>query len=65
MVTNRDASLIFYDKEIAAYFSGIFEYDWERLATAKRTAPAARVARAGETTPPGFKRVPYSEVFDS
>src|SRR5436853_3320390 len=27
---NRDASLIFYDQEIATYFDGFFEYDWER-----------------------------------
>jgi len=29
---NRDASLIFYDKEVAQYFRGIFEHDWENVA---------------------------------
>ena len=37
VVTNRDASLIFYDDEIAAYLARVYEYDWERLATAKPT----------------------------
>jgi PLD-like domain len=45
-VTNRDASLIFYDPEIAQYFAKVYAYDWERLATAKPTKPrkAAKVA---------------------
>lgn len=62
--TNRDASLIFYDKEIAAYLAQVYEYDWERLATAKPTATRPRVARPGEKPPPGHKRVPFSAVFE-
>jgi hypothetical protein len=62
--TNRDASLIFYDKEIAEYLAEVYEYDWDRLATAKPTAKRPRVAKAGEPTPKGHKRVPFSAVFE-
>jgi hypothetical protein len=62
--TNRDASLIFYDQEIAEYLGQVYEYDWDRLATAKPTHARPRVARKGEAPPPGYKRVPASAVFD-
>lgn len=62
--TNRDASLIFDDQEIAEYLAQVYEYDWERLATAKPTATRPRVARSGEKPPRGHKRVPFSAVFD-
>jgi PLD-like domain len=62
--TNRDASLIFDDQEIAEYLTQVFEYDWDRLATGHPTQKRPRVARAGEPTPPGFKRVPFSAVFE-
>jgi hypothetical protein len=62
--TNRDASLIFDDKEIAAYLGEVFDYDWERLATANPTKAKPRVAKEGESAPPGMKRVPFSAVFD-
>jgi hypothetical protein len=62
--TNRDASLIFYDQEIAEYLGEVYEYDWERLATAKPTAKRPRVAKPGEATPHGHKRVPFSAVFE-
>jgi hypothetical protein len=62
--TNRDASLIFYDKEIADYLAQVYEYDWDRLATAKPTPQRPRVAKAGEPTPKGHKRVAFSAVFE-
>jgi hypothetical protein len=62
--TNRDASLIFYDEEIAQYLAGVYEYDWNTLATAHPAGRRPRVARVGEVTPPGFERVSYSAVFD-
>jgi hypothetical protein len=62
--TNRDASLIFYDAEIAGYLAKVYDYDWERLATAKPTAARPRVAKKGQPTPAGFQRVSYSDVFD-
>jgi len=62
--TNRDASLIFYDREIAEYLAEVYDYDWNRLATAHPTKARPRVAKRGEPTPEGFARVAYSEVFD-
>jgi hypothetical protein len=62
--TNRDASLIFYDKEIAEYLAEVYDYDWNRLATAHPTKSRPRVAKKGEPTPEGYARVAYSEVFD-
>jgi hypothetical protein len=62
--TNRDASLIFYDEEIAGYLAEVYEYDWDRLATAKPMAAHPRVARECEAPPKGFKRVPFSAVFE-
>ena len=62
--TNRDASLIFYDEEVAGYLAKVYEYDWDRLATAKPTATRPRVAKPGEATPKGHKRVPASAVLE-
>jgi hypothetical protein len=62
--TNRDASLIFDDKEIAEYLAQVYDYDWNRLATAHPTKSRPRVAQEGEATPAGFKRVPFSAVFE-
>jgi phosphatidylserine/phosphatidylglycerophosphate/cardiolipin synthase-like enzyme len=62
--TNRDASLIFYDAEIADYLAKVFEYDWDRLATAKPSARQPRVASEDEPTPEGLQRVPFSAVFE-
>ncbi len=62
--TNRDASLIFYDEEIANYLAQVYEYDWERLATAKPTSSQPRVARVDEPTPPGYSRVAYAAVYE-
>jgi hypothetical protein len=62
--TNRDASLIFFDEEIAGYLAQVYEYDWDRLATAKPTAAHPRVAREGEAPPKGQKRVAFSAVFE-
>jgi hypothetical protein len=62
--TNRDASLIFDDEEIAAYLAEIYGYDWNRLAKAGPARRRPRIAHAGEATPTGMKRVPYSAVFD-
>ena len=62
--TNRDASLIFDDEEIAAYLADVYDYDWTTLATAHPTKAKPRVAKAGEETPKGFKRVPFTAVFE-
>ena len=64
VLTNRDASLIFDDKEIAAYLAEVYDYDWDTLATAHPTKAKPRVAKPGEETPKGLKRVPFSSVFE-
>ncbi len=62
--TNRDASLIFNDKEIAEYLAQVYDYDWSRLATAHPAKSRPRVAQEDEETPKGFSRVAFSDVFD-
>jgi PLD-like domain len=62
--TNRDASLIFDDKEIAEYLAEVYDYDWTRLATAHPQKARPRVAKPGEETPKGFTRVAFSAMFD-
>lgn len=62
--TNRDASLIFADQEIAAYLAQVYDYDWNRLATAHPTQARPRVAKDDEETPQGFSRVAFSTVFE-
>jgi hypothetical protein len=62
--TNRDASLIFDDEEIAAYLAKVYDYDWTTLATAHPTKSRPRVAKDGEATPAGFKRVPFSAASE-
>jgi hypothetical protein len=62
--TNRDASLIFDDEEIAAYLADVYDFDWEHLATAHPTPARPRVADEGEAAPPGFQKVAFSAVFD-
>ena len=53
--TNRDASLIFDDEEIAAYLAEVYDYDWNTLATAHPTRARPRVAKDGEETPRGLQ----------
>ncbi|CCD95596.1 hypothetical protein BRAO375_450002 [Bradyrhizobium sp. ORS 375] len=62
--TNRDASLIFADPEIAAYLAQVYDYDWNVLATAHPTRARPRVAKDNEATPEGFSRVAFSSVFE-
>jgi phosphatidylserine/phosphatidylglycerophosphate/cardiolipin synthase-like enzyme len=62
--SNRDASLVFFDDEIAAYLADVFAYDWDRLATAHPAKTRPRIAKDGVGTPKGFRRVSYSEVFE-
>jgi hypothetical protein len=62
--TNRDASLIFNDEEIAAYLAEVHDYDWNTLATAHPPKARPSVAKGDEETPAGFSRVPFSAVFE-
>ena len=62
--TNRDASLIFYEKEIANYLADVYDYDWNRLATPHPAHKQPRVACDGQEAPHGFRRVPFSAGFE-
>jgi hypothetical protein len=60
---NRDASLIFDDPEILAYYEKLFLYDWSRSLPAELSGPESEpvLAGPGEATPPGMRRVSWSE----
>jgi phosphatidylserine/phosphatidylglycerophosphate/cardiolipin synthase-like enzyme len=61
---NRDASLIFRDTDITAYFKKIFLYDWNRIGeTDSLMSSMPLVAGVGEPTPPGMIRVAWTDVF--
>jgi hypothetical protein len=61
-LVNRDASLIFEDEEIAAYFEKIFEFDWEHMARQSLGTRRVRQARAGEEAPAGTRLVSWQEI---
>jgi hypothetical protein len=67
MLYNRDASLVVFDAEVAAYFERIFRFDWRFLAKqqADESVATAQLAAPGEPTPPGMRRVSMSEFLDS
>jgi phosphatidylserine/phosphatidylglycerophosphate/cardiolipin synthase-like enzyme len=50
---NRDASVIFYDKEIAEYFQQTFFYDWGRIGKPRidESLPMPEMASGEESTP--------------
>lgn len=62
---NRDASLLIKDQEVAQYFQQVFNFDWEVLAkqTAEEFTGGARIARPGEETPVGYKKVALSDLL--
>lgn len=67
---NRDASLIFDDEEIAAYYAEAFEIDWLRANPirpkkfANRPKDESVIFEAvGAAPPPGFRRMRLSELM--
>ena len=64
---NRDASLLFDDREIAEYYREAFEIDWGRAS--HPTIPegalteAPRLADADGPVPSGFRRMSLEEAF--
>jgi phosphatidylserine/phosphatidylglycerophosphate/cardiolipin synthase-like enzyme len=63
-LVNRDASLIFEDEEIAAYFEQIFWFDWKNLSRQSVGARRARPARDEEEAPAGMRRVSWQEIVN-
>jgi phosphatidylserine/phosphatidylglycerophosphate/cardiolipin synthase-like enzyme len=63
---NRDASLIVYDAEVARYFESIFLFDWEHRARQRTDIEwpgVSWLARPGEETPAGMRRVSLAEIL--
>jgi hypothetical protein len=62
---NRDASLIFHDREIVEYYTRLFLYDWENLARFENLEMAAMplVASQSEPTPPGMTRIAWHDYY--
>jgi phosphatidylserine/phosphatidylglycerophosphate/cardiolipin synthase-like enzyme len=64
-VRNRDASLLIRSRAAHDYYARIFRHDWERLAARSlRRAPLLDLADS-PTTPPGFERLSWRDVFDA
>jgi phosphatidylserine/phosphatidylglycerophosphate/cardiolipin synthase-like enzyme len=61
-LVNRDASLIFEDPEIAAYFEEIFWFDWKHLTRQSVGGRRVRPAADGEEAPAGGRRVAWQEI---
>lgn len=62
---NRDASLLFKDKALAAYFTAIFEHDWANLAKQDigNEAHAPELA-SGRDTPRGMERISWKDYME-
>lgn len=66
VLRNRDAGLIIYDAEIAAYYQSVFLDDWDnRARTRLDDGPRAILAEEGEPTPPGMARISWRDFFGS
>jgi V8-like Glu-specific endopeptidase len=66
-LVNRDASLIFDDREIAEYFEEIFWFDWKHLT--RQSVSGRRIRRAGGAAEEGPEasgawRVPLQEIVN-
>jgi Trypsin-like peptidase domain/PLD-like domain len=63
---NRDASLLFEDAKLAAYFAQIFEHDWQNLATDRiDSAPEIELAPAADASRPGYAKISVEEYLES
>jgi V8-like Glu-specific endopeptidase len=64
---NRDASLIFYDEELAKYFAQIFDHDWANLATDSIDVlpSGVEIAPAGDVVPEGYVKISAEEYLES
>jgi phosphatidylserine/phosphatidylglycerophosphate/cardiolipin synthase-like enzyme len=62
---NRDAGLIIADEEVARYYQSVFVDDWDQRARRNfGSERPARIALAGEPTPPGMVRMRWSDFHD-
>jgi V8-like Glu-specific endopeptidase len=67
--TNRDASLLFDDKDLAAYFTSLFEHDWLNMAETLRPKHWKRTelrrVEFGAAVPDGFERFDWKEYLET
>lgn len=64
-LVNRDASLIFYDEEIAEYFAKAFWFDWKKMArNSVAGARRVRLANNDETVRSGMVKLSLYEVMN-
>jgi phosphatidylserine/phosphatidylglycerophosphate/cardiolipin synthase-like enzyme len=63
---NRDASLIFYSRPIARYFTEVFLFDWDNLSRSIGPTPETAPVLAPEAgpTPLGMVRIPWRAWYD-
>ena len=64
---NRDASMIFDDREVAEYYTGVFEIDWNRAGVPRFQEEAAAEAvrpAEGDAPPRGFARMALSDFLE-
>ena len=62
---NRDASLIFYDADIAKFYEDVFLYDWSRAKQQMSFEMAMPVVvGAQESAPLGYETVRWTDVYD-
>jgi V8-like Glu-specific endopeptidase len=63
---NRDASLLFDDEELAKYFGGIFDHDWQNLAKQDigHESLAVEVASAADPVPRGMVRLTWKDYME-
>jgi len=63
---NRDASLLFDDAKLAAYFRKVFEHDWKNLARQDigPESPAVEVAPPDAPTPAGMLRLEHKDYVE-
>lgn len=64
VVSNRDASLIIHHRDAVKFCADVFDYDWKRRSNSKPARRKPRVARPGETSGTGSRRVAWSAVYD-
>jgi hypothetical protein len=63
---NRDASLIFFDQDIARYYQDLFLFDWNRIANVgiDESLPAPEAVRPEEgRIEPGMAKLPVGELL--
>ena len=68
VITNRDASLIIYDKRAVEYFADLFEADWRRSAAPhfNENAPPVRLADPADPIAPArMVRVPLRDWLNN